>query len=125
MKNILFGTLLVIVGLIMASTYTDGDGITFVAFGAIGGAAIGATIGATIGGIGVALCGTGFGIPAGVVVVGIGALCAAGGGVIGNWFTDEPAPMFTNWLTIPVIIAGVGFVGYGIFAKIRKKPLRQ
>ena len=105
----------------MSSTYTDGDGISFIAFGSFGGAAIGAGIGAFIGGIGVALCGTGIGIPAGVVMLGIGSLCAVGGGVIGSFFYEEPKPMFSNFVTIPVIIIGVSFIAYGIFTKIRKR----
>ena len=57
-------------------------GIT-TAIGAATGAAAGGILGASIGGIGIALCGTGVGIPAGAVMLGMAALLGGGGAAIG------------------------------------------
>ena len=52
--------------------------------GASVGAAVGAGAGAIIGGIGVVACGTGFGIPVGVVCLGLAAVCGAIGAGVGS-----------------------------------------
>ena len=56
--------------------------------GAVGGTvgvAAGATAGAVIGGIGVVACGTGFGIPVGVVCLGLATVCGAAGAGVGSF----------------------------------------
>ena len=49
------------------------------------GAATGAAAGAAIGGIGVVMCGTGFGIPVGVVCIGLAVVCGGAGTGIGSF----------------------------------------
>ena len=58
--------------------------VTGGAVGAGVGAAVGAGVGAVIGGIGVVACGTGFGIPVGVVCLGLAAVCGAIGAGVGS-----------------------------------------
>ena len=60
------------------------------AIGALGGSAAGGAAGLLIGGIGVALCGTGIGIPAGVMLIG-GAVVGAGAGATAGAAIGTPA----------------------------------
>lgn len=57
-----------------------GAAVTGGVVGAVGGAATGAAIG----GIGVVLCGTGFGIPAGAVMLGLAAIMGGVGAKVGH-----------------------------------------
>lgn len=67
----------------MEQKVIEGNRDTTTAVGAATGAVAGGMIGTSVGGIGVALCGTGVGIPAGVVMLGLAALCGLGGSVVG------------------------------------------
>lgn len=62
---------------------TIGSGVGGTA-GAVGGAIAGAGVGASIGGVGVTLMGTGVGIPAGIVCLGVSAVCGYFGGKVGS-----------------------------------------
>lgn len=67
----------------MEEEVIEGNRGTTTAVGAATGAVAGGVLGASIGGIGVALCGTGVGIPAGVVCLGLAALLGGGGAAVG------------------------------------------
>ncbi len=91
--------------------------------GALIGTGVGAATGATIGGIGIAMCGTGIGIPAGIVCLGTAAICgligAGAGAAVGK--PDEtitkPVTEMVNayspgeyWtvITIGALLIGIG-----------------
>lgn len=103
--------------------------------GVVGGVG-GAAAGAAIGGIGIALCGTGIGIPAGVVCLGLGLLGGATGAAVGS-ATGDPAtqveetipvevtgPAYSTWIWIALLILGISFVIYSIYIW-RKNNLSQ
>ena len=83
----------------------------------VGGAA-GAAIGSIIGGIGIVLCGTGIGLPAGVVFGFLGAMLTAVGS-LPFFITQEHAvpPM----VFIPVQIVGWLFLIAGLVNEVRTK----
>lgn len=62
---------------------------TGVTVGAGLGAGVGIYAGYFIGGIGVVMCGTGFGIPAGALAIALGTSLGVGGGYLGHKITKD------------------------------------
>ena len=140
---IVFGLALVIGAMgLRSATYTWADrqvktelvkgnrGTTATA-GAAAGAGIGAVAGASIGGIGIACCGTGVGIPAGVVCFAISGLCAAIGGGVGYAagtsdhsvdtvsVVSTTSPLVSSWVLILLLVIGIVLVVYGVVGIFR------
>lgn len=99
--------------------------------GVVGGAA-GAAAGASIGGIGVAACGTGIGIPVGLVMIGIGALGALCGSSVGDAigtsdrYVTEVSPMFSAWIWGSLMIIAFIMIAWGcigLYQYYNKKQL--
>ena len=67
----------------MEQEVIEGNRGTTAAVGAATGAVAGGLLGASVGGVGVALCGTGVGIPAGAVMLRLAALLGGGGAAVG------------------------------------------
>ncbi len=113
----------------------EGNRGTAIAVGAGTGAVVGGTAAATIGGVGIAACGTGVGIPAGVVCLLAAGVCAVVGGAAGAAFgtSDEtittPVTEMVNayspieyWT---VLIIGALMVCIGLYLLLwTKRPIR-
>ena len=87
--------------------------------GAAAGGAGGAAVGASIGGVGLALCGTGIGIPAGLVVLGLGALGAVCGSEIGkaagtpDRYEIVTSPAFSPWIWGSLMLIALALIAFG------------
>ena len=117
----LTGALLVIVAINMCEARKEvlvpGSAGRNAKIGAAAGAGIGAATGAAIGGVGIALCGTGIGIPAGLVVLGLGAL-GAGGGYMAGGLTDTQdttvmKEAYPAWHWVSVMLVGAAMLAIG------------
>lgn len=108
----------------------EGNRGTTTTAGAVAGAGIGAGVGACIGGVGIACCGTGVGIPAGVVCFAISGLCAAIGGGVGYKIGTSdhyvevpvdptPSPLVSSWVWILLLVIGIVLVVYGVVGILR------
>lgn len=94
--------------------------------GVIGGVG-GAAAGAAVGGIGIALCGTGVGIPAGVVCISLALLGGATGAAVGSATGDpttqveEMIPIektgaaYSTWIWVVLLLIGISLVIYAIY----------
>lgn len=113
----------------------EGNMGTAIAAGAGTGAVVGGAAGATIGGIGLAACGTGVGIPAGIVCLVAAGVCAVigagAGAAVGrpDEVTTKPVTEMVNayspieyWT---VLLIGIVLVGIGIYMFFCSKKLRQ
>ena len=122
---IITGIILLIVSFILrAETITQrrliegNQGETAVAGAVIGGTA-GAAVGASIGGIGIAACGTGVGIPVGLVMLGLGALFGAGGAAAGHAmgeadkYVTTTSPAFSPWLWGSLMLIALFMIAWG------------
>lgn len=101
------------------------------AIGAAVGAGTGVVAGTCIGGVGVACCGTGFGIPVGLVCLGIAAVLGIAGGA-GGYAAGKPAttvttienvlytvPLVPSWICWGLFGIGMALVAYSVW-RIRK-----
>lgn len=105
------------------------------AAGAATGVVAGGAAGAAIGGVGVVLCGTGFGIPAGVVCIGAATICGLVGGGVGaavgkpdvtvvkpKTLTTQTYSPYVCWT---VILAGCLMVSIGLIIFLRKLNIKE
>ena len=117
----------------METEVIKGDQGKKAAIGAVAGAAVGAGAGATVGGVGVVLCGTGFGIPAGAVCLGVAGICSLIGGGVGALAgtPDETiAKPITDLVNAyspieywTVLVVGALLIGIGMFLFLRAKKI--
>lgn len=96
------------------------------AIGGAVGATAGVVTGASIGGIGVVLCGTGFGIPAGVVCLGLAAIMGTAGAAVGaaagetSKVVEEMVPVtktgpaYSTWIWVMLLLIGISLIIYVI-----------
>ena len=101
--------------------------------GGAAGVAAGGVAGALIGGIGVAACGPGVGIPAGVVCFALAGMLGAGGavtgGAIGSFVSSEGTkttieiPTYSQALSLIIIVIGIAATIYALWQVI--KALRE
>lgn len=113
---VLVGILLIGIGGAMKSAYTtkviEGNQTATTATGAVIGTATGAATGAAIGGVGIAACGTGVGIPVGLVCLGLATVFGTAGGVIG-YSAGTPDTFETTLLYSPILsytVMGIGIL---------------
>jgi hypothetical protein len=97
-----------------------------VAVGAVVGAGVGAGVGAAIGGIGIVACGTGFGIPAGVVCLGLAAIIGGGGAAVGAAIKTEKvivttSPAYDTWVWLSLILIGLFLISWATWSWINGK----
>lgn len=105
------------------ATIKKGDKVESMAVGATAGAVAGGVgaMSAGLGGIGITACGTGFGIPAGVICLGVAGVCALIGGGIGyaTGTPDKTSTILVNayapWEYWTVIVAGCLLTSLGVF----------
>lgn len=116
-KMIFQGALLIGLGLFLGSIMTLSFCGIRLGIAVAGGAIAGAIAGAIVGGIGIVLCGTGIGIPAGVVFCVIGALIS-GGVALPFCISQEHAVPAYIYITLQII--GWIRVGQGIITKSDK-----
>ena len=115
----------------METTVKEGNVFKTTATGAAVGGATGCAVGAAVGGIGIAACGTGVGIPVGVVCLGAAAICALIGGGVGAAFGTpdqvEQRPVvelvsaYSPYEYWSVMIVGAIIVAIGIFLLLKSK----
>ena len=109
----------------METEIREGNRETAVVVGAGTGAAVGAGAGAAIGGVGIALCGTGIGIPAGIVCLlagGAGALIGGGVGAAVSTPDETISKPVTEMVNAyspveywTVLIIGIALICAGIY----------
>ena len=102
---------------------------TVVQNAAIGGAVgvtAGAATGAAIGGIGIAACGTGIGIPVGLVCIGLAAIMGTAGAAVGAATGEtskvveelvpvtKTGPAYSTWIWVMLLIIGICLIIYAI-----------
>ena len=89
------------------------------AAGALIGGTTGAVVGSSIGVIGIAACGTGVGIPVGLVMLGLGALLGAGGAAVGHAvgeadkYVTTTSPAFSPWVWGSLMLLALGMIAWG------------
>ncbi len=100
--------------------------------GAVGGAA-GAVAGVTIGGIGIAACGTGIGVPVGIVCLGLASIVGGTGALVGystgkateqkTIMVDVPmeVPAYDTWLWIVLLLIGTVCIITVIYFELKKR----
>lgn len=127
---VLLGFLLIGIGWAMNSACTTkviegNQGTTTVAGAAIGTAA-GVATGAAIGGVGVVACGTGVGIPVGLLCLGLAAVFGTAGGAIG-YKSGTPDTFVTTLVYSPILSYTVMAIGVLliIIAAYMKTPTAQ
>ena len=132
------GAFLIIVALILSneqktwieqekqSKTIPGTVVQNAAIGGAVGATAGVVTGASIGGVGVVLCGTGFGIPAGLVCIGLAAIMGTAGAAVGAATGEtskvveklvpvtKTGPAYSTWIWVMLLIIGICLVIYAI-----------
>ena len=132
------GAFLIIVALILSneqktwieqekqSKTIPGTVVQNAAIGGAVGATAGVVTGASIGGVGVVLCGTGFGIPAGLVCIGLAAIMGTAGVAVGAATGEtskvveelvpvtKTGPAYSTWIWVMLLIIGICLVIYAI-----------
>ncbi len=112
----------------------DGNRAKTTAIGTATGAGAGVAIGTGIGGVGVVCCGTGFGIPVGLVCLGIAAVLGVVGGATGYAVgksattvttvekVSHTAPLVSSWVCWGLFGIGLALVAYSVWRilKVRK-----
>ena len=133
------GTFLVIAALILGNqqknwieqenqTKTiEGTVVKNAAIGGAVGATAGAATGAAIGGIGIAACGTGIGIPVGLVCIGLAAIMGTAGAAVGAATgesskvvevmvpVNKTGPAYSTWIWVTLLIIGICIIIYAIY----------
>ena len=132
------GALLIIIALILSneqktwieqekqSKTIPGTVVQNAAIGGAVGVTTGVATGAAIGGIGIAACGTGIGIPVGLVCIGLAAIMGTAGAAVGA-VTGETSkvveelvpvtktgPAYSTWIWATLLIIGICLIIYGI-----------
>jgi len=111
--KVILGVVLFIVAAIMQSLRVNplpfGSKV-IMTIGGGSGFALGAGIGGLIGGIGIVSCGSGWGIPVGVVCLGLGALLGGCGGIIGWLLGKISNPMFPPEAYMPIYTLAIVFI---------------
>ena len=126
---LVIGIALIVIGVSMRGMYvqtrTEGNKTETTMLGGAVGGAIGLGTGAAIGGVGVALCGTGIGIPAGVVCLTLAGVFGAAGGAIGYGCgtpdTITTQLMYPSSLSWIIIAFGVSLALMGIHTLLRNE----
>jgi len=112
------------------TTVEKGSRNKAVAVGATTGAVVGGSAGATVGGIGIVACGTGVGIPAGIVCLAAAGICALVGGGVGYAVGKPTITTATPAIEVvhayspleywTVIVVGCLLMSLGMFLAIRR-----